>query len=198
MSIYRFNNKYYYFFITLASVLSLIVSQTRGAWIAFIIGLTFFSFLTKKRILFVLLILFIIIVLVFPSFQLRFNSIFNIDDYPDNERLLIWESAFEMWKDSPILGHGIGSFEKLYQEKYILEEAKVKIRRFAHSNIFNLLAEAGILGLLSYLCLFISLFKYGFLKLEKIKNKSGKSISITLKPEIIFRKTTINKEVEYE
>lgn len=173
MLIYRTENKikYYYIFVSLISFLSLMVSNTRGAWIAFIVGLIFFSFLLDKGILIFLFIISIVIVVLFPSFQTRFNSIFDLMNSSNNERVLMWRSAFEMWKDKPILGHGIGSFEKLYPEKYILEAARVKTRMYAHSNIFDLLAETGILGLISYLYLFISILKHGINKLIILKGK---------------------------
>ncbi|PTW02246.1 O-antigen ligase [Halanaerobium saccharolyticum] len=176
MLIYRTENKarYYYIFVSLISVLSLIVSNTRGAWIALIIGLLFFAFFVDKKMLVALFIISIVIIVLFPSFKARFNSIFDLNNSSNNERILMWRSAFEMWKDRPIFGHGIGSFEKLYPEKYILDIARVKGRMYAHSNIFDLLAETGIFGLISYLYLFFSIIKHGInrLRILKVKEKT--------------------------
>jgi O-antigen ligase len=174
MLIYRTNNKfkYYYLFVTLISVFSLMVSNTRGAWVAFIAALILFSFLVDKRIIISLFIISMIFITLFPSFQVRFNSIFDLSNSSNNERILMWRSAFEMWQDRPILGHGIGSFEKLYPEQYMLENARVESRRYAHSNIFDLLAETGILGLFSYLYLFIAIIKHGFNKIKLFQDKA--------------------------
>lgn len=180
MLIYRTKSKirYYYIIISLVSICSLMVSNTRGAWVAFIVALILFSFLIDKRIMFILFVFSILIILIFPSFQTRFKSIFDLSNSSNNERILMWRSAFEMWKDKPILGHGIGSFEKLYPEKYMLENARLESRRYAHSNIFNLLAETGILGLTGYLYLFISIIKHGINKLKILKNKNKEKIVI--------------------
>lgn len=186
MLVYRTKNKfkYYYLFVTLISFFSLVVSNTRGAWVAFIAALILFSFLVDKRIIISIFIISIIFITIFPSFQTRFNSIFDISNSSNNERILMWRSAIEMWKEKPILGHGIGSFEKLYPEKYMLKNARLKSRRYAHSNIFDLLAETGILGLASYLYLFIVIIKHGLNKLKVLKTKAkivnyGYFISIT-------------------
>ena len=178
MLIYRTKNKlkYYYLFVSLVSSFSLLLSNTRGAWVAFVAALILFSFFVDKRIILSLFILSIILVAILPSFQARFYSIFDLNNHSNNERILMWRSAVEMWKDKPILGHGIGSFEKLYPEKYMLENARVKSRRYAHSNIFDLLAETGILGVISYLYLFISIIRHGLNKLKLVKEKEFKII----------------------
>jgi len=180
MLIYRAknNNKYYYLFVTLVSFFSLMVANTRGAWIAFIVALILFYFLVDKRIVIFLFIILIISIAIFPSFKLRFSSIFDLNNSSNNERILMWKSAFEMWKDRPFLGHGIGSFEKLYPEKYILKNANVKARSYAHSNIFNLLAETGILGVVSYLYLFLAILKHVLNKLKELKNKRKAEIIV--------------------
>ena len=70
-----------------------------------------------------------------------------------NNRTIIWGGALEQWKKTPIIGTGIGGLGDALN--------KLNIRyRDAHNSFIHLLTENGIIGLLLYLLIFISLFYY--------------------------------------
>lgn len=87
------------------------------------------------------------------------------------ERILMYETSLEMFKEKPLTGHGFSNFGSLY----MYYQAKVKksnpdyykgsgnqYTHHPHNEISLIVAESGILGILGILCLF-----YGFLRFAK-------------------------------
>jgi O-antigen ligase len=67
------------------------------------------------------------------------------------ERMAHWQSAVRMWADNPGLGVGIGNYEVLYPD-YALPLWPSALGH-AHNYYLNIGAEAGLVGLISYLIL---------------------------------------------
>lgn len=108
--------------------------------------------------------------------RLRLNSA----DLADlTTRFVMWDTAVQGWKERPLLGWGPENFLMLFDKHY-------EIRYYnpengfgawfdrAHSTIFDYLAQIGILGLLSYLAIFVCL---GLLLLQKRWREAAKSDS---------------------
>lgn len=144
----------------LVAVIAAVFNGTRGGWLAAAITLPI-SLLTisqnKKNVLAGLLLsvcLFGTAVVASPALQYRIASITDVKHNQSNtERLLMWQSAWNMFKDYPVLGIGVGNYTRAYQTKYILPEAKDCGLTHAHSNVMHLLAERGAMGAGSFLLL---------------------------------------------
>jgi O-antigen ligase len=67
------------------------------------------------------------------------------------EPMAHWQSALAMWADRPWLGVGIGNYEPVYA-RYALPLWGVPLGH-AHNYYLNIAAEAGVLGLVTYLML---------------------------------------------
>ena len=67
------------------------------------------------------------------------------------ERMAHWQSAIGMWTDRPWLGVGIGNYEVVYA-RYSLPQWPTPLGH-AHNYYLNIGAEAGFIGLISYLVL---------------------------------------------
>jgi len=67
------------------------------------------------------------------------------------QRMAIWQAAWEMFLDHPLLGVGLGNFDVVYP-RYALP-GWPQLPGHAHNYYLNLLAEAGFLGLGAYLAL---------------------------------------------
>ncbi len=78
------------------------------------------------------------------------------DNYAVVERLAHWQAAVNMAQDYPWLGVGLGNYEIAY-DKYRLMFWTFPLGH-AHNYYLNILAEAGIIGLLSYLAMGVGLF----------------------------------------
>ena len=80
----------------------------------------------------------------------------NDANYAVIERLAHWQAAREMARFHPWLGVGFGNYEPVYPGYRLLNWAAPL--GHAHNIYLNLLAEVGIIGLLGYCILWISVF----------------------------------------
>lgn len=65
-----------------------------------------------------------------------------------NERSVIWANAYEEWEQSPILGHGLGSFRRIIN--------RYNVDYTAHNSYVAITAEQGIVGLVLYLSVIVT------------------------------------------
>jgi O-antigen ligase len=67
------------------------------------------------------------------------------------ERMAHWQSALDMWAERPWFGVGIGNYEPVYS-RFALPQWPLPLGH-AHNYYLNIGAEAGIVGLATYLLL---------------------------------------------
>lgn len=139
----------------------LVFNATRGAWLAVAIVsavlLIYYMFKNKRNL--AVSIIFVALISTFlvnnPKFMHRLDTIDDFDKYQSNtERILIWQSAWNMFKDHPILGVGLGQYTENYQQKYISPQAKEPKLGHAHNNFMQMLAENGIVGFAGFVIMF--------------------------------------------
>lgn len=142
----------------LIAFIGLLLNETRGAWLAIAITLPVVTLLydcSIKKIVF--LIAFAVgtslVFLNSPQLQNRAESITSTTLQSNTERLLMWQSAYEMFKDHPILGVGLGQYAPKYLNEYKSPEAKER-QNHSHNNFLQMLAENGSVGFVGFLLLF--------------------------------------------
>lgn len=143
------------------SLWAALYNATRGAWVS--IGVTsvllvLLAVENKRRAVWGCLAGIAVISTIFmtnPLLQQRIETIGQTNYRSNHERLLLWESAYHMFEDHPVLGIGYGQFKKAYQNKYILPEAEQPWLGHAHNNVMQVLAECGILGCIAFLSMWI-------------------------------------------
>lgn len=96
----------------------------------------------------------------FTTETLSFTDVRAVDITPANyaliERFAHWQAAINMATDHPWLGVGLGNYEAAY-EGYRLINWNMALGH-AHNYYLNVLAETGMIGLLSFAGLWIGLF----------------------------------------
>lgn len=147
---------------TLFLLITAVANSTRGMWLSVLITITTVIILAvegiKKKII-ICSVLGVILLAGFafiPGVQQRVNTITNNKYQSNSERLLIWTSACNMYRDNPVIGVGFGRFKKEYQGKYILPEAKERGLGHAHSNVMQMVAECGTIGTVTFLFWWLS------------------------------------------
>ncbi len=79
-------------------------------------------------------------------------------------RKVVWEGAWKVWQRYPIFGSGVETFAYSYYQDRLVEHNLLSEWDFlynkAHNELLNFLATTGIVGLLSYLSLFVALSVY--------------------------------------
>ena len=155
----------------------LVFNATRGAWLAVAIVsavlLIYYMFKNKRNlavsIIFVALISTVLVNN--PKFMHRLDTIDDFNKYQSNtERILIWQSAWNMFKDHPILGVGLGQYTENYQQKYISPQAKEPKLGHAHNNFMQMLAENGIVGFAGFVIMFGYIILKNLIAWVKVKN----------------------------
>jgi O-antigen ligase len=112
------------------------------------------------------------------------------------DRVVIWKMAWDGFKDRPVLGWGPENFLHVFDRHYRTEFFTPE-RGFgawfdrAHSLIFDYLAETGILGLLSFVAIFL-IFFYRFFR-SQIQN----SLSVFSRRSLLERSLILALPVAY-
>jgi len=188
----------------------LLITRTRSAWLGLFVALIFillFLFLqqlslllrNRKWLIFLSCILLLAIlypvrveqdgerrVMVVRLAMEKVKGLTNIKQMAYVQRFLIWKSAWSMFKERPILGHGWGNFEILYpfhQGKYLKIEEYQPFRTHAnnaHNEILEIVSQTGILGLGIYSWLFILFFKMGMAGYKRLNIEYDKSLVLGL------------------
>jgi putative inorganic carbon (hco3(-)) transporter len=142
--------------------ITLLFNASRAAIGAILFTILAISFFKSKRIAISLLIIFLLGGFFFlPNYlQKRVSTTFTPDKWGD--RVVMWKSAIVASKDFPIFGAGLGTTKKLLYKYAPSEGYKEQGHVHAHNTYLELLAEVGIVGLISFLFLFLIYFKNFF------------------------------------
>lgn len=70
-----------------------------------------------------------------------------------NNRTVIWGASLDQWKQSPMIGNGVGSLEYILNTKHVEYDS-------AHSTYIHILTENGLIGLALYFLMIISIIYY--------------------------------------
>ena len=158
--------------------LNLVFSGSRGALISVIISFLFMIFFLKGKLIKFSLILIPIFLFLFftPNLFSRVNNLGSI-----NERFRLYSSSISIFKNYPIFGVGPGMYEKLlyqYQPKGGYADGNVHLH--AHNTYFEIAAEMGIIGLMTFICIFVVHFMKIFKSVKFIKDQNVRAIQIGL------------------
>jgi putative inorganic carbon (HCO3(-)) transporter len=123
----------------------LFLTFSRGAWLGLIASLFLMMILSRKfKPLILTLSVFFLVLFVLP--QLRQRTLYTFKYGDKNPRFILWRGAWQVIKENPILGKGIGTFEK-----YSLRYLPKRFSAHAHNWVLQLWAEAGIFSVLSFI-----------------------------------------------
>lgn len=146
----------------------LIVNEARAAWVAVVISMLIVSFFKNRKIAYYLLIGFIISLL-FSSPQLLHRVSTTFDPMTWGERVPLWNIALAMFSDFPLFGVGLGMNEKLFSQYWEPSALFSQFRYWdVHNNYLEIASEAGIIGLISLVWIFIVFFKHVYVVLKKM------------------------------
>lgn len=182
--------------VAIITLIALIYTRTRGAWVGFIGAMAFFagaklmagrgmkkilkSLFSKKSLITISLMVICLGLLIRydyrkpGSFTKKFLSIADLKDPATRHRFVMWHTGIDIIKEHPLLGTGIGTFKKIYpkyQSKYLRTEKYGMfegLSRFIHNDYLEITANTGILGLGAFLWLIVTLYWTGLKRLKQI------------------------------
>lgn len=166
----------YFIIAAVVAVVALLFNGTRGVYLSSAILIPAMILIYSRKNLKAFAIVIAILLAVGGMFAVALNSaatstmVSGMRAQSNNERMLVWTSAFNMFKDNPIFGIGYGQYKTAYQTKYISPDAKETYLEHAHSNIFQMLAECGIIGAATFLSMWGYLTWFSLRRWFKDKN----------------------------
>jgi len=121
-----------------------LLTFSRGAWVVFIVAMLFMGIMRYRRILGLLPIGLVLAVIAVPGVKDRVMDAIDPDAQRGRSawewRLDTWTEIGEMVEKKPLLGHGLSTVE-------------IEYGILTHNDYLRLLAETGVVGLMTYLFL---------------------------------------------
>ncbi|MDR3560652.1 MAG: O-antigen ligase family protein [Negativicutes bacterium] len=162
-------HKKLFFLTALFSLAILILTLTRGGWLALEAVMLVWIGFEWKRDRKLVAILFLIALLLFVNMAGIMPGLLQgmaerpqvveqgvVADPSSMQRIVMWQAAWQIFLDHPLAGAGLYQFHDMFYGKYYPSTAVSldKLWQNAHSDYFNLLAETGILGTTAYIYFF--------------------------------------------
>jgi hypothetical protein len=141
--------------------LAVVFTFTRGIWLALLAALAIFVWTFARRAAPAIAGIgaaAILAVLLTPS-SLRTRALSMADAGTNVERLLLWETSWNMLRDRPLLGVGVGNY-RLSLGDYVRREVPLRMTGTHVHNIWLQAAvERGVLGMLALLWLAVAVVR---------------------------------------
>jgi len=135
-----------------AAAFTILITGSRTGAVVMVLGLAGFlptilrsGLLGKAASALVMVVALIAVANVIPQKTIEriFSTGKEISSGTLNERSVIWANAYEEWEESPIYGHGLGSFRRIINP--------YNVDYTAHNSFVAITAEQGIVGVVLYL-----------------------------------------------
>ena len=165
-------SRFIYFSLFVLLFACLLLTVSRGAWLAFLTSVLFMSIWIHGLAVFLLLLgMFIIATYVFypPFLKERLIKFFVFSDTSSIDRKFIWQAGWKMFVANPWLGVGLGTF--MFNFKKFISEDYQYTAAYAHNCYLQMASEMGLIGLLAFLFIPGLFFYHGI----KILNSSARN-----------------------
>ena len=177
-------------------VFAIFLTGTRTGSIVAIIGVLYWLFTHRKasmKIRAVIIVLFMSSIIAVASFAPKasiervFSAGKSIESGNLNYRTVIWSASLSQWRDSPVIGTGLGGLGNALSREHVNYAA-------AHNTHIQLLVENGMIGFFLYVLLELSIL----LIILKTKSLSEKAFLITLFGSIVVSQLTLHTHMQKE
>ncbi len=157
---------------------AVILSGSRGGLLGLLVGMFLLWLTSKKKITYGA----IAVVVIFGAASLmpkqyieRYSTIASYAeggevDASTQGRYDAWEAGWNMFTDHPIMGVGANTFGWAHAEMYSPQFQRSSLK--AHSMYFQIIAELGLVGVLSFVTLLVMVVLYN-LRIQKILKRIG-------------------------
>jgi O-antigen ligase len=141
-------------FLALTFFLAMVSTYTRGAWMGFLLVVSVLGLVRYRVFLVIAGIILVVAYFTAEPVQNRLNEITRINPYGSIQwRFDLWQDSFGYGLNRPILGYGAGAADEVI--------LKNRGERFGsvqpHNDYLKIFLEEGLLGLIAYVLLIISL-----------------------------------------
>ncbi|MBP7653476.1 O-antigen ligase family protein, partial [Candidatus Dependentiae bacterium] len=161
-------------------------------FIIFSIRFGFLSFCLKNKKVFFITIIssLILFILTFyvsmklsPYFDLRMKTIFQTKFGTNKVRVIMWTGAARMFREKPIMGQGMGTFQLTFGPKRPSNYNRSGVSHntmHSHNEYMEWFSEMGLVGITLFWWIMASYFIFTIHMLIKVKNKIFRNLQIGL------------------
>jgi len=136
----------------------LLLTYTRQAWLGVMAGLVFLIWNRKKVLLWFLPVFMALLFVVSPDHvKNRMRSLVDLQDGNLAARIALWKGGWLVFKDHPVIGCGFKCIDAV-NHKYPDPTGYIKKLRGLHNNFVQLAVDTGILGLGSWISVWVLYF----------------------------------------
>ncbi len=167
----------------LGTALNLLLSLTRGVWLATFVAVLSMAFWRNRKLGISLLLVgiagVVTLMIASPAFKNRILQVTQYQKNYDSERVVLYTTNWRIFLTSPVLG--IGYNENRRRLRQFFDEYNVPQGQFeshAHNQYLHLLAGTGILGLAFYLAIFVLVLRQVFKQLRRESFGSGLAFAL--------------------
>lgn len=152
-----------YFSAFLLGLAAMLMTYSRGAWLAFAVGTAVMIIMVKPRLIPVFIAVIVIMLPFLPANILnRLFTIFGSSDSSINSRTYIYTAVYRIIRDNPLTGVGLGTTVlKSVADNYGYYAAHFPFVH-AHSIYMEIWAESGILAIISFILAMFFALKKGY------------------------------------
>lgn len=97
-----------------------------------------------------------------PEIWERLLSVTQNFEVSNPQRLYLWKAAIAIFRDHPITGTGLGSFQTVFLKEYVHLRTVSDGATLSHTTVLTIASELGIIGLSVLVVLWIVLFRLVF------------------------------------
>ncbi len=161
-------------------VLSMLMTLSRGAWVALALAALVYVFFMEKRLIPVFILLGIAAVPFLPqSILLRLRTLMNPADSSYSTRIEIWQTVAPIIKDYWLTGLGLGNETLLRVSKnYYSFVVKGSIPSHSHNLYLQIWVETGIFGITSFLAFILTTVKKSIKSIVRPVDQGIKNVLI--------------------
>lgn len=136
--------------------LALVLTSTRSAWLGVLAALTLIVARVRPRLVWLIPVAAVLLLIVAPE-GVRQRALSSFDpSHPANlERHEMWRQGLEIWRGHPWTGVGLGDLIPVRQ--MLVDDDVTVLHGHLHNNVVQVLAGRGVLGLVAFLWLNLSL-----------------------------------------
>lgn len=170
-----------YILLFLAGLLTacLVLTYSRGAWIAMLFALIFMGSLINRRVVITMIISALVLISFFASFNIvgeNLRSIMKLKDKSMLIRLNLWKEALAVIEDFPVVGCGINTYTAITPYYKLSEDSGY----YPHNSYLHMAAETGLAGLGAFLWIIGILFKTSIRNLKSFEDSFYRAVLIGL------------------
>ncbi len=164
-------------------LIALVGTQTRNAWLGFLIACPILLILRHRAFLLGLPLLCVIaFMLAPPAVQDRIRSFGNLQDITVQQRFFMWRSGLEMTRDHPWTGVGMGVMREMERRYRAPDAPFVPERRLSHlhNNIVQIAAELGLIGLIAWATIWVVFLWRGWRVYRQLESPEGRDKALII------------------